>query len=138
MRVAIGPSMTPAPKQAGIPFDELRVRLEQKLLTALESWNREKKRLEEAVARAEEKEQEFRAIADDVKRRLEALEVVAGMAAEIGHGDSERQVAPPAEKRAIASAETDATGKDLTNLQMHVTSRPLFTDRQRHSLSILP
>ena len=136
MRVAIRPVMTPAPKEAGIPFDELRVRLEQTLLTALESWNREKKRLEEAVARAEEKEREFRGIADDVKRRLEALEVVAGMVAEI-----EKQPAapaPPAETKSIASGEKDPTGKDLTNLQMHVTSRPLFTPRERNALSILP
>ena len=138
MRVAIRPIMTPAPKESGIPFDELRVRLEQTLLTALESWNREKKRLEEAVARAEEKEREFKALAEDVKHRLEALEVVAGMVAEIEHGGAQRQTAPPAEPRAIASAEKDPTGKDLANLQVHVTSRPLFTPRERNALSILP
>lgn len=133
MRVAIGTAMTPAPKEPGIPFDELRVRLEQKLLTALESWDREKKRLEEAVARAEEKEKEFRAIADDVKRRLEALEIVAGMAAEISQPGSAKLAAPAAEQRAIESTE-----KDLTNLGMHVSSRPLFTPRERNALSILP
>lgn len=125
--------MTNAPKEAGIPLDELRVRLEQKMRTALESWDREKKRLEEAMARAEEKEREFRAIADDVKRRLEALEIVAGMAAEIAPTAEERQTAPPADKRAIAPSD-----KDLTNLGMHVTSRPLFTPRERSALSILP
>ena len=138
MRVAISTAMThtamtPSAKEPGIPFDELRVRLEQKLLTALESWGREKKRLEEAVARAEEKEQEFHAIAEDVKRRLEALEIVAGMAAEIGPARPEKQPTPPAEKQAIESV-----GKDLTNLGLHVTSRPLFTPRERHALSILP
>lgn len=120
--------MTPAPKEAGIPFDELRVRLEQTLLTALESWNREKKRLEEAVARAEEKEREFKVLAEDVKHRLEALEVVAGMVAEI-----EKKPAPSAEQKAIASPD-----RDLTNLGMHVSSRPLFTPRERNALSILP
>jgi hypothetical protein len=133
MRVAIATAMTPAPKEPGIPFDELRVRLEQKLLTALESWDREKKRLEEAVARAEEKEHEFRAIAEDVKRRLEALEIVAGMAAEIGQARPAKELTPATDQRAIA-----ATEKDLSTLGRHVSSRPLFTERERHALSILP
>lgn len=63
--------------EANLAF--LRELEERRLLAALHTWEAEKKRLEEAIAWGEAKEREFREISDDVKRRIEALELVASM-----------------------------------------------------------
>lgn len=67
-----------------IKFDQLRRRQEQRLVPAFESWNEAKNDLEKAIARAETREREFREISEDVQRKLGALDVVMGMANEIG------------------------------------------------------
>ena len=116
-----------------LPLDDIRVRLEQKLLAALEAWDLEKKRLEEAMARAEEKERQYRETAEDVKHRLEALDLVAAMMSEPAAGTAIERAAPVVEKQLAIAGQTPAA-----DMRMHATSRPLFTPRERHSLSILP
>src|SRR5580704_12947367 len=69
-----------------INFDQLRRRQEQRLVPALESWNEAKDHLEKAIALAETREKEFREVSEDVQRKLGALDVVIGMANEIGDG----------------------------------------------------
>ena len=63
-----------------LDLDELRTRQERRVMPALESWNLAKKHLEEAIALAEACEREFQQISEDVKRRLDALDLVATMA----------------------------------------------------------
>jgi hypothetical protein len=65
-------------------FDQLRSRQEQRLLAAVETWNEAKEHLENAIALAEAKEREYSKVAEDVRRRLEALELVGSMARELG------------------------------------------------------
>ena len=67
-----------------IKFDQLRTRQEQRLVPALKSWNEAKGHLEKALALAEAREREFRELSEDVQRKLAALDVVIGMANEIG------------------------------------------------------
>jgi hypothetical protein len=129
MPVAIGPPSRPVQEPAPA-LDDIRVRLEQRLLTALESWDLEKKRLEEAVARAEEKEREFRETADDVKRRLEAVELVAAMAREMV---SEA----PAEEPPQPALAQEKPGPNLSLNAApgpQASSRPLFSREIRAGL----
>jgi len=140
-----------------LPLDRLRDRLEECLLTALESWEVEKKNLEQMVARAEAKEQEFRKVADDVKKRLDALDLVTDMVREV---ESERPapvvkpeprpiLAPALKKPSFAENMAESAPDDekpaaeprLFDLPFRTSSRPLFTAEQRARagvLSILP
>lgn len=70
----------------GCDFALIRDQQEKRLLAALQIWETEKKSLEEAIARCEAKEREFREVQDDVQRRLEALDLVMDMS---------RQIRPP-------------------------------------------
>jgi hypothetical protein len=65
-------------------FDQLRERQEQRLLLVLDSWNQAKEHLKQAIALAEKNEREYREVSDDVRRRLDALELVNGMIRELG------------------------------------------------------
>ena len=66
-----------------LPIDGLRRHQEQRLLPALAAWEEAKKSLEKAIALAELREQEYREIADDVLRRLAALQLVISMTQEL-------------------------------------------------------
>lgn len=68
---------------AMIQLDELRRRQEERLLPAMDSWNEAKKNLEAAIALAELREKEYRELSNDVRRRLDAMQLVLGMAQEL-------------------------------------------------------
>jgi len=141
-----------------LPIDRLRDRLEERLMTALESWEIEKKKLQEVLARAEAKEREFREVADDVKKRLDALDLVTGMAREAESEWSAERTLPNAETWAMLAAAPKNGGpigdgpgipsgkppvaeQEPDGMAMHASSRPLFTPEQRAragALSILP
>jgi hypothetical protein len=147
MRVAI----RPISKTSGeaLALDEIRVRLEQRLLAAHEAWDLERKRLEEAMARAEAKEREFRETAEDVKHRMEALDLVAGMARDLeGPSIPPGLPEPPApavlpEPAALAGLPEPATTpqqlqmideKQRAGLRLPASSRPLFSQEVRAGL----
>jgi hypothetical protein len=143
-------------------LERLRTLQEERLLTALETWDQAKKQLEEAVARAEAKEREFRAVSEDIKRRLDALDLVKSMAAEcegecVGKLPAEPELpaaedqpmlsAPPTEK-ITAEAPPDTSDllkpgppeSHLIDFPVRSSWRPLFTSAQRSKaarLSIL-
>jgi hypothetical protein len=74
-------------------IDQLQSEQERRLLVALESMKEAKKHLENVCAIAEAREREFREVSEDVRRRIEALDLVASMAKEL---DDE---VPAAERR---------------------------------------
>ena len=66
-----------------IEQDLIRRRQEQRLSLARESWNAAKKHLENAIALAQASEQEFCEISEDVRRKMDALDLVVHMAKEL-------------------------------------------------------
>jgi hypothetical protein len=133
-------------------FDQLRKRQEQRLLLVLDSWNEAKEHLEKAIALAENKEQEYREVSDDVRRRLDALELVNGMIRELGAefpaerslnaSDKQPLLTPPAENGAaeLKAMEKGAMPAPLQNGppeppafegMTRTTSRPLFPSHVR-------
>ncbi|HEX4137033.1 MAG TPA: hypothetical protein VHY84_20650 [Bryobacteraceae bacterium] len=145
-------------------LEQLRTLQEERLLTALETWDQARKQLEEAVTRAEAREREFREVSEDIKRRLDALDLVKSMAGELkGHAPAEQELpaaeaqprlaAPPneeiePEQMTTAEAPPDASGllkpgapeSHLIDFPVRSSWRPLFTSAQRSKaarLSIL-
>jgi hypothetical protein len=141
-------------------FDQLRRWQEQRLVPVLESWNEAKAHLEKAIALAETREREFREVSEDVQRKLGALDIVMGMANEIGDEIPIERLLSAAEskpglmllEKAIGGART--TEMPETSVQVRIaapqsqgfggllrrSSRPLFPARERSkyaSLSIL-
>jgi len=133
-------------------FDHLRSWQEQRLLLVLESWNAAKEHLEEAIALAESKEREYREVSEDVRRRLDALELVSGMARELDGeipeervlSESENQprlMPPPVNGAGVLTAfEKEETPVPLQNGppeppafegMFRTTSRPLFPSHVR-------
>jgi hypothetical protein len=118
-----------------LPIDELRRREEQRLLPALAAWDEAKKILENAIALAENREREYREIADDVQQRLGALQTVIGMTQELEA--SKESMAVPAIEESRTSLASD---QPLQNGLVRVSSRRLFSASWRSnesSLSIL-
>ncbi|MGA2713698.1 MAG: hypothetical protein ABSG41_11390 [Bryobacteraceae bacterium] len=138
-------------------IDQLRHRQEQRLLPVLKSWDDAKKHLEEAIALAETRERDFRAVSEDVQRKLDALDLVIGMAKEFGD-EAPPEISPGAEgNRPVlmlpenAHGERKAAEAAETSVQIQSTeppsqglgglfrrsSRPLFSSDQRRSYSRL-
>jgi hypothetical protein len=133
-------------------FDQLRSRQEQRLLLVLDSWNEAKEQLEKAIALAENKEREYREVSDDVRRRLDALDLVSSMARELGGeipaerslngSENQPMLMPPPENGAgeLKAVEKAETPVPLQNGppeppafagMMRTTSRPLFPSHVR-------
>ena len=66
-----------------ITIDQLRRQQEQRQLLALESLKESKKHLENVRAIVEAREREFLEASEDIQRRIEALDLVSGMAREL-------------------------------------------------------
>jgi ribosomal protein S21 len=64
-------------------IDQLRSEQKNRLSVAFKALQEAKKHLENAVALTEAREREFREASEDVRRRIEALDLVAGMAKEL-------------------------------------------------------
>jgi hypothetical protein len=137
-------------------LDQLRRRQEQRLSLALESWNDAKEHLKTALARAAAKEQEYREVSEDVRRRLDAMELVRTMARELGEEvPSDRSLNAPEDQPKLLPPKN--TGRELIALEKAVTrgavrsdpeppafegsvrksSRPLFTSDVRANLARL-
>jgi hypothetical protein len=138
-------------------LDQLRRRQEQRLSLALESWNEAKEHLQKAMALAAAKEQEYREVSEDVRRRLDAMELVSSMARELGEEViSDRSLNAPENQPRLMPPNNP--GKDLTAIEKAVarvavrsdpleppaiegrvrkSSRPLFTSDMRSELARL-
>jgi len=99
-------------------FDQLRSRQEQRLLLAVETWNEAKVHLEKAIALAEAKEREYSEVAEDVRRRLDALELVGSMARELGGEVPAERSIVAAEKQPMLMPPENAAG------ELKVTENP--------------
>ncbi len=90
----------------------------------LESWNEAKEHLKEAIALTAAKEREYREVAEDVRRRLEALELVGSMAREIGDEvPSDRSLNAPESQPMLTHPDNGAA--DLKALEKAVTPLPV-------------
>jgi len=140
-------------------LDQIRSRQEQRMSAVLESWNEAKEHLKEAIAFAAAKEREYREVSEDVRRRLEALELVGSMAIELGEGPEvpkDRSLNAPESQPMLAhpdnaAADLKAIEKAITPLpvesgppappvfdgMMRTTSRPLFPSPVRSRLARL-
>jgi hypothetical protein len=138
-------------------LDQLRRRQEQRRLLALESWNGAKEHLKAALELAAGKEREYREVLADVRRRLDAVELVSSMASESGEDviPDRSLKAPENQPRLIP---TKNSTEELSSLEKAVTqvsvrsnplepaaiesrvrksSRPLFTSDVRANLARL-
>ena len=96
-----------------LDLDQLRSRQEQRLIPALESWNLAKKHLEEAIALCEAREREFQQVSEDVKRRIDALQLVATMANELQAPASADRSLPPAPQPMLAAPPKPGPGVEM-------------------------
>ncbi len=138
-------------------LDQLRSRQEQRISLALESWNEAKEQLKKAMAFAAAREREYREVSEDVRRRLDALELVSHMAREFGEealilnrADASenlpRLTAPRSEtekSKAIEiatklnPAQCIAPGPSALHVGVRKSSRPLFSSDVRSRLARL-
>lgn len=96
-----------------LDLDQLRSRQEQRLIPALESWNLAKQHLEEAIALCEAREREFQQVSEDVKRRVDALQLVATMANELEAPASTERSLPPAPQPMLAAPPKPGPGVEV-------------------------
>ena len=92
---------------------------------ALESWEYEKNCLAEAVARAEAKEREYRAVSEDVKRKLDALDLVADMHREVEPEMPVERTLPEASAPPMLTAASSEETRVVTS-PVRRSWRPLF------------
>lgn len=136
-------------------LDQLRSRQEQRLSLMLESCNEAKEHLKKAIALAEIKEREYREVSEDVRRRLDALELVDSMARELREEVlSDRSLNAPENQPILmppknAAGELKAVEKAGTPLPvqngpppafnglLRKSSRPLFASDVRSRLARL-
>ena len=119
---------------------EIRARQERRVIAALHSLNNARKDLQEAISETEAREQRFREVSEDVRRRLEALDLVEKMA---GERDEEAVQAPADQTAEGLSRLLIATSPPATEKAASVvrtSSRSLFPSLRRargSELSIL-
>jgi hypothetical protein len=138
-------------------LDQLRSRQEQRVSLALESLNQAKEHLKQAMELAAAKEREYSEVSEDVRRRLDAMELVRTMARELDEeGLSDRSLNAPENQPRLMPPRNPAT--ELTAVEKAVTrvavrsdaretaafedrvrksSRPLFTSDVRSRLARL-
>jgi hypothetical protein len=131
-----------------IEQEVLRRRQEQRLSLARESWNSARKHLEDAIVLAQAAEREFCEISEDVRKRIEALDLVVSMAEERDDETPRRLTEKKADPLPMLtkklSSETRGGEQKETPVQMpntesgpyqfdgfvHRSSRPLFLSTQ--------
>jgi len=114
--------------------DQIRIHQEQRLAPALEAWNEAKRNLESALALAQTREREYREVCADVRKRLDAVDLVVSMAKELVEIPGERLIQPAASQMLPAPDASKDGGAARR------TSRALFPPSVRArvaSLSIL-
>jgi hypothetical protein len=107
-------------------FEELRRRQQQRVDEAMLLLTAAKQELQSAIALTESRELELREIAQDVKRRLDALSLVEEMASGIK---------PAGVSKPMIESGAPAQGKSVG--LVHTSSRPLFPFVRRSKTSEL-
>jgi hypothetical protein len=140
-----------------VDINQLRTQQEQRLAPALQAWNLAKQQLEAAIQLTETREREYKEMQEDVRRKLDALELVLSLAGQSEQSSGSRLIASEnrsllmlAESvRADVRAEvkesekpqtTTPESKDLNRLDgaVRTSSRPLFQfKRAERPISIL-
>jgi hypothetical protein len=146
-----------------LDIDQVRARQEQHLASALNAWNEAKRNLENAIALAEAREREYREVYADVRKKLDALDLVVSLARELHQEVPEGRLIEPAnqaelrllsaaketkanetkeKETAVTPVKTQTTTGDLQRLDglFRRSSRSLFPSKQQArtaSLSIL-
>ena len=140
-------------------IDQVRTHQEQRLVPVLEAWNEAKRNLENAIALAETREREYREVFADVRKKLDALDLVISLARELRDELPEIHSINPAENQLVprlltagndtkvaenaeTAIKTQSTVRDLQRLDglLRRSSRSLFPSKQQAriaSLSIL-
>lgn len=123
-----------------LDIDNLRARQERKVVAALHSLNNARKDLQDAISETEARERRFREVSEDVRRRLEALDMVARMADE----PDEEIIEPPSDQTVEGLSKlmiaTSPPAAEKVVRAVHTTSRPMFPSLRRargSELSIL-
>jgi hypothetical protein len=78
----VAASQTPAVSSAqalSSSFEEIKQRQEQRIEDALEAWEASKKALQDAITLVETKEREYTGVVSDVRRNLDAVDLVASL-----------------------------------------------------------
>jgi hypothetical protein len=140
-------------------IDQVRTHQEQRLVPVLEAWNEAKRNLENAIALAETREREYREVFADVRKKLDALDLVISLATELRDEIAEGHPITLAENQLVprlltagndtkvaetpeTAVKTQSTVRDLQRLDglLRRSSRSLFPSKQQAriaSLSIL-
>jgi hypothetical protein len=138
-------------------LDQLRSWQEQRVSLALASLNDAKEHLKDAMALAAAEERDYREVSEDVRRRLDAMELVSSMARELDEEvlsnrslnapENQPRLMPPknpaAELTALEKAVTrgavrgDALEPPAFEDRVRKLSRPLFTSDVRSRLARL-
>lgn len=87
-----------------ISVDKLQDAQEQRLKSALDCWNDAKKNLETAIALAEAREKDYHKVAEDVRLKMDALQVVISMADALENETAPRSVSDGTALRAERTA----------------------------------
>jgi hypothetical protein len=74
-----GAAAVRSPQALSSSFEEIKQRQEQRIEDALEAWEASKKALQDAIALVETKEKEYTGVVSEVRRNLEAVDLVASL-----------------------------------------------------------
>ena len=114
-----------------IDADQIRMRQEQRLLSARQALEEARAQLASATALVETREQEYQSVHDDAGQKLAALELVISMASEAGDPVNSEPV-----ETTIEDADDHGPGqKSLIPTRVVLRWRPLFSGRrpEQHS-----
>ena len=115
-----------------VDIDQIRQAQEQRLSPVIKAWDDAKKHLEDAMALAKTREQEFHEVSEDVRRKLGALDLVVSMANGIENTETNRPVLVTSDEHRDEDkpCEPAVSDRGFTGL-MRRSSRPLFPNVRR-------
>jgi len=116
-----------------VDLEQIRIAQEQRLLPVLKAWDEAKEHLEEAIELAKEREQEFHAISEDIRRNLSALDFVKELAAgtEMKAPSRPRLIPADSPRRESQPAEDPESSTRVYGGLLRRSSRPLFPNMQK-------
>ncbi len=124
-------------------FDQIRRAQEHRILESRNSWDEAKTQLKNAIALTENREREYQGVCADARSKLDALDLVIGLAKGLGSEVPEEKRSHAAEDpRAIRIVPEAASGEVRTTDNreppsralgglVRRSSRPLFSSLQR-------
>jgi len=125
-----------------VDIEKIRITQEQRLSPVLKAWDEAKEHLEDAIARAKAREEDFHAISDDIRRNLSAIDFVLSMAnGHEGKAPAPKPATTEFNRPRLMTAEdprqdlrhddeTGASARAYGGL-LRRSTRPLFPDMQK-------